>query len=77
MRVCVICDASLADLRADARHCSGACRAEASRLKGILSGNQPDGYRSIRDRLAAPRKRTRRDPADLSSVQDEKGGESR
>jgi hypothetical protein len=58
MRVCVLCDASLEGRRADARHCSGACRAEASRLRAILSGRGSGSYESIKQRLQACRKRT-------------------
>jgi hypothetical protein len=38
MRVCVVRGAPLEGRRVDARHCGGPCRAEASRLKAILSG---------------------------------------
>lgn len=37
-RSCVICGESLSGRRADARHCGGPCRAEASRLRRILAG---------------------------------------
>lgn len=57
-RRCGICGASLAGRRADARSCSAACRAEASRLRRLLAGNPVDGYGSVFERSAA-RKRTR------------------
>ncbi len=50
-RVCVICGASLIGHRPHARHCSGACRAEASRIRGILSGETALPYRSLKERL--------------------------
>lgn len=59
MRVCVVCGVPIDGRRSDARHCSGACRAEAARLRGILrgegssEGNVP--YRSIEQRLRARR----------------------
>jgi hypothetical protein len=56
---CGICAASLDGRRADARFCSGACRAEASRLRRILSGEGADGYATLADRQAAAQKRTR------------------
>jgi hypothetical protein len=36
--VCLLCGAPLKSRRPHARHCSGACRAEASRLRAILRG---------------------------------------
>jgi hypothetical protein len=38
VRVCVVRGAPLEGRRVDARHCGGPCRAEANRLKAILSG---------------------------------------
>lgn len=38
--------------QADARHSSKAGRNEASRLRAILRGDQPQGYRSITERYA-------------------------
>jgi hypothetical protein len=58
MRSCVICGEPLEGRRADARHCSGACRAEASRIQRILSGSMPNPYPSLADRLEVARKRT-------------------
>ncbi len=49
----------MADRRRHARYCSGSCRAEASRLRRILSGAEPDGFASIAARVdAIARKRT-------------------
>jgi hypothetical protein len=59
-RACIVCGASLAGRRRQARCCSGACRAEAARLRGILSGSGSGAYRSVAGRLAARRKRTSR-----------------
>lgn len=47
MKVCVVCDAPWGGMRSDARHCSGACRAEASRLRAILAGSEAVPYRSV------------------------------
>jgi hypothetical protein len=58
MRSCVICGEPLEGRRADARHCSGACRAEASRIQRILSGSMPNPYSSLADRVKAAGKRT-------------------
>ena len=55
MRSCVVCGASLDGRRADARHCGGPCRAEASRLRQILKGSARVPYRSIHQRLGARR----------------------
>lgn len=57
-RHCVVCDASLAGRRRDARHCSGACRADASRLRAILKSSSTAPYRSVRERLDRAQKRT-------------------
>lgn len=57
-RVCGVCGASLAGRRAHARYCRGACRAEASRLRRILAGQEADGWASLPARQAAARKRT-------------------
>jgi len=59
-RVCVVCGQTLRGRRADALHCSGACRAEAARLTAILSAAPGQRYRSLAERLAARRKRTQR-----------------
>ena len=55
-RVCVVCGASLIDHRPDARHCSPACRVEAHRIAGILTGSYSGPYRSVRERLEAGHK---------------------
>jgi hypothetical protein len=47
MRVCVVCGAPLEGRRVDARHCGGPCRAEASRLKAILSGRGSGSHSSV------------------------------
>jgi hypothetical protein len=44
MRVCVVCGTSLEGRRADARHCGGPCRAEASLLRAILRGKTTAPY---------------------------------
>jgi hypothetical protein len=49
-RFCVVCTASLAGHRSHARHCSGACRAEASRIRAILSGDEALPWRSLKER---------------------------
>ena len=59
-RLCVVCGSSLAGHRSDARHCSGACRAEAARLRAILRAAEGQRYRSIAERIEARRKRTQR-----------------
>lgn len=53
--VCVVCGASLVGQRRDARQCSAACRAEASRIRAILDGTYPGRYRSLAERLAKRR----------------------
>jgi hypothetical protein len=58
MRSCVVCGQSLEGRRADALHCSGACRAEASRIQRILSGSMPTPYSSLAARIRAAHKRT-------------------
>jgi len=55
LRSCVICGGSLSGRRADARHCGGPCRAEASRLRRILDGVGAPPYSSIYERLDAYR----------------------
>jgi hypothetical protein len=52
-RCCVLCGRPLAGRRSHAQHCSGACRAEAARLRSILAGRGSGPYLSIADRLAA------------------------
>jgi hypothetical protein len=56
---CVVCGLSLAEMRAHARYCGPPCRAEASRLRRILSCEGANGYRTLGERLEASRKRTR------------------
>lgn len=51
-RVCVICGASLAGQRRDARCCSASCRAEASRIRAIINGTYIGAYRSLAERLS-------------------------
>jgi hypothetical protein len=60
VRACLVCGLSLAGRRADARYCSGPCRAEASRLRAILSGSPAQRYSSIVERNAARHRRTQR-----------------
>jgi hypothetical protein len=51
-RRCVVCGARMEGRRRQARTCGGACRAEASRLRRLLAGEQPvDGCYSVADRL--------------------------
>jgi hypothetical protein len=57
-RVCVMCGTDLRAHRSDATTCGGACRAERSRLLGILSGKSSGPYYSIAQRLKANAKRT-------------------
>ena len=59
-RVCVVCDASLNGRRADAKHCSPTCRAEAARIRAILDGTGRCRYRSLKQRREAAQKRTQR-----------------
>jgi hypothetical protein len=58
-RVCRVCGFRLDAYRRDARSCSAACRAEASRLRAILNGSGSVPYSSIAERVDAARKRTR------------------
>jgi hypothetical protein len=58
-RCCAMCGTSLDGRRSSAIYCGGACRADASRLRRLLSGQQVDGYCSVWDFLQAiERKRT-------------------
>lgn len=57
-RACPICGADLAGKRSHAETCGGACRAELSRLRRILSGREADGFRTLADRRKRARKRT-------------------
>jgi hypothetical protein len=54
-RVCVVCGASLVNHRPHARHCSGRCRAEASRIRAILAGEYTGKYVSLAGRFQALR----------------------
>jgi hypothetical protein len=54
-RVCVVCGTSLSAHRPHARHCSGACRAEASRIRAILAGQYSGQYISLAARFQALR----------------------
>lgn len=58
MRVCRICGASLAGRRRQTVYCDGPCRAEASRLRAILSGNPSAPYKSLAERFEVARNRT-------------------
>lgn len=69
MRRCVVCGASLSHCRIDARHCSGACRAEASRWKRILRDESADGYDSVAARTRALRQRGAPTPMPAESRQ--------
>ncbi len=55
-RECVLCGAPLDGRRVDARFCTSVCRAEASRIRAVLDGREPDGYPTLPDRLIAMRK---------------------
>jgi len=57
---CPVCGDDLSDHRIDALTCSGACRAERSRLRRLLAGESVDGWDSVEDRLRSRRKRTER-----------------
>jgi hypothetical protein len=52
-RVCVICGDPIVHRSEATRHCSAACRVEASRIRAILAGNYSGPYRSVRERLEA------------------------
>jgi hypothetical protein len=60
-RACPVCGEDLVGRRPQARYCSGACRAEASRLRRLLAGSPVDGFASIMDREARMRPRNRTD----------------
>lgn len=57
-RCCAMCPTTLEHHRAHAVYCSGACRAEASRLRRLAAGKPVDGYASVADRLSVAGKRT-------------------
>ncbi len=67
-RACVVCGSSLSGRRRQAIHCSGACRAEAARLRAILAGSPGTPYLSVAERLAARRKRTQPLPEPVRST---------
>lgn len=57
---CVVCGASLIGRRKDARHCSPPCRADAARLKAILSSSSIKPYLSVADWIEAAQRRSQR-----------------
>jgi hypothetical protein len=57
-RQCCVCGASLRNHREDAVYCGGPCRAEASRLRAILSLSSTAAYASLAERNEARQKRT-------------------
>jgi hypothetical protein len=60
-RVCILCGSPLsAARRSHARYCSGACRAEAARLRAILNASGGVPYRSVAERMGALQQRTRK-----------------
>ena len=59
-RVCRLCGGSLDGCRPHAVFCSGSCRALASRIRCVLSGEEPSGYTSLAMLLRRSKKRTRR-----------------
>ena len=65
MRFCVFCDQPLIQRRSDCRYCSGSCKAEGGRLRAILRGEKPMGYRSVVHRMNARRRGTNRTPRAL------------
>lgn len=58
-RACEVCGGSLEGRRQHARHCSGACRAEGSRLARLEAGEAVDGFVSLGDRQVRQRQRKR------------------
>jgi hypothetical protein len=63
-RRCCVCGGSLEGRRRQARTCGGACRAEASRLRRLLAGEQPvDGCYSVADRVGRLHVTTREETA--------------
>jgi hypothetical protein len=57
---CALCGASLARLRADARYCCAAHRAEASRLRRLWAGESVDCYATLADYAKRRQRRTQR-----------------
>jgi len=55
---CALCGASLARLRADARYCCAAHRAEASRLRRLWAGESADRYATLADYAKRRQRRT-------------------
>lgn len=70
IRLCPVCGESLDGRRRHARYCSGACRAEASRLRRLLEGSPVDGFASVADRLdrMTARNRTERGTRALETI---------
>jgi hypothetical protein len=46
-RVCLVCGASLAGRRSDAKCCGSSCRSEWSRIAKLLRGDLTGRYRSV------------------------------
>ena len=65
---CLVCGDDLSGRRCDALTCSGACRAERSRLRRLLAGERVDGWDSVEARLRSRRKRTERRSRSLSDA---------
>jgi hypothetical protein len=56
-RRCAMCGGPMEKRRRrHARYCSGACRAEASRLRRLAAGTPVDGFTSVADRAARRRR---------------------
>ncbi len=62
VRHCLVCDAPLVGKRPHATFCSARHRAEAARLRAILSGSEAAPFRSLPERRARARKRTNGSP---------------
>lgn len=58
--VCRLCGHPLRDRRPHALYCSGTCRALASRIQRVLSGQEDERYRSLADMLGRSNKRTQK-----------------
>lgn len=58
VRCCAVCGAAMLGRRSHARYCSGACRAEASRVRRLLDGQEADGCVSLADYRVRRRNRT-------------------
>lgn len=59
-RRCRLCGFAIEHLRADSGFCGDACRAEASRLRRILTGETVNGYETLADRFEAFRAEQKR-----------------